>query len=64
MKLTYKRDEVGDYYVFSGSQNVGEIYKSAFANWWVIYLEENKYRDEGYTTLKDAKARLEQIINQ
>lgn len=69
MKLIYKRDEWGDYDVFNGLQKVGEIYKSAYANYWVIdtrcsLMEENKYKDEGYATLKDAKTRLEQIINQ
>lgn len=63
MKLTYKRDEWGDYDVFNGSQKVGEIYRSSFANWWVIdtkwwTLMDDSGKDEGYTRLKDAKEAL------
>lgn len=61
MKLTYNRDEWGDYDVFNGSQKVGEIYRSAFANWWVIDTKPWTLmgdKDEGYTRLKDAKEAL------
>ena len=55
-KLTDKRDEFGDYDVFLGAEKVAEIYKSAFASWWVIEAKGRK--NEGYATLKDAKADL------
>ena len=68
MKLTYRRDEFGDYDVFSGSQKVGEIYRSAFARWWVVdtrwsLMDDSGIKSEGYTNLKDAKADLMRILS-
>jgi hypothetical protein len=68
MKLTYKRDEWGDYDVFNGSQKVGEIYRSALANFWVVdtrlsLMDDSGVKDEGYTRLKDAKVALIRILD-
>lgn len=67
MKLTYKRDEFGDYDVFKGTQKVGEIYKSALANWWVVdtrwsLMDASGVKSEGYIRLKDAKTDLIRIL--
>lgn len=61
MKLIYKRDEFGDYDVYDGSVLVGEIYRSAFARFWVV--EANGKQDSGYSTLTEAKAGVQRILN-
>ena len=69
MKLTYKRDEYGDYDVFCGEKKVGEIYRSSFANWWIVdtrwsLMDDSGIRSEGYTTLKEAKADLVRFLKE
>lgn len=62
MKLTYKSDEFGDIDVYAENLKVGEIYKSAFANYYII--EAKGFKNEGYATKKDAKADFQRIINE
>lgn len=61
MKLTYRRDEFGDYDVYSGEVLVGSIYRSALARFWIV--EAGGKQDAGYATLTDAKAGLLRILN-
>ena len=64
MKFTYKKIEDGVYEVFNGAVKVGEIYKSSFANFYIVEATKASIIDQGYATLKEAKMALNRMIEQ